>query len=280
MTKRTPAFSQVIENYGKLAAAFRPSLLKVSIVILLAAAVSAWCFIAPRLTDGYRAGLEKGALDQQLQSPEIRESIASGVREKIIYIDGYHGAEPANLSLFKELGLQACVSYNDLSANKNKLFRSGLLLMNYAMGRKEFSGEEMRIVRQYIVNGGRVILFCPAWVWVAYEKKPLDRLPYQFIAQSYGLLLTADYVAPPLRAVDPVFPLGRSEWSGTFSNIIYTGQARPILAGSDGRTAAVAAEKGGSKIIVWAQNNLLNSDFSSRPAGKLFLERIFGWLFK
>ena len=149
--------------------------------------------------------------------------------------------------------------------------------MQYGQGKKEMTGAENVVIKQFIDNGGRILLLCPAWVWVAYEKKGLERLSFQQIADNFGIMLTTDYVAPPLRAADPAWPMGLDVWPGTFSSLIYT-KGRPILVGGDGRTAAVAREKDGSKIIVWAQNNLLNSDYSFKPAGRRLLKRLFGWL--
>jgi hypothetical protein len=214
-----------------------------------------------------------------LEEAQIEKAIQAGIKNRLVYIDSFHGEDPADFSVFAEIGVKVHISYGDLVNNKDKLFQCGLLLMRYAMQKKEMSDAEYAIIRQYIANGGRVLLLCPAWVWVAYEKKGVEHLPYYRIAENFDLHMTAEYVNPPLRIVNPRFKvegLGK-EISGTFSNIIYK-EADPILVGSDGKTAAVAAKKGNARIIVWAQNNLLSREFSLKPEGRQFIKRIFDWL--
>jgi hypothetical protein len=206
-------------------------------------------------------------------------SILRGIKERRIFIDSFHGSELEDLASIRKMGLKPYISYTDYMSGKNQLFHSGLLLVNWGMKRRELKSEEEEIVKQYIAGGGRILLLCPAWVWVAYERKGLERLSYNQIAKNFALILTADYVAAPLKIVDPRFkvPGAEKELQGVFSGILYE-KAKPILLGSDGRAAAVAAERGQARIIIWAQDNLLKKSFLEKPKGRELVRRIFNWL--
>jgi hypothetical protein len=94
------------------------------------------------------------------------------------------------------------------------------------------------------------------------------------------MILTADYVTEPFNIVYQPFKVSgiEKEMNGVFSSILY-GKAEPVLVGSKGQAAAVAATKGRAKIIVWAQDNLLKKAFLEKPAGHEFAKRLLNWLF-
>lgn len=56
-------------------------------------------------------------------------------------------------------------------------------------------------------------------------------------------------------------------------------EATPILVGSDGKAAAVAAELGKARIIVWGQDNLLSAEAAGRPGAVEFVGEALQWLF-
>ena len=95
--------------------------------------------------------------------------------------------------------------------------------------------------------------------------------------------MTTEMVTQPLKIVNPTFAvkdIKLNKMKVSFSSIDYD-IAKPIMVGKDGKTAAaVSAKKGNSKIIVWAQNNLLNDEFSLTPHGKELIKRFFNWLYK
>lgn len=213
------------------------------------------------------------------EDQSIRASIKTGIRNRRIYIDGFHGNNLEDLISVREMGLRPYVSYDNYAAGKARLFQSGLLVVNWGMGKKEMTREEAEVIQKYIANGGRILLLCPAWVYVAYEKKGLERLIYNQIAGNFDLILTADYITAPFKVVNPKFkvPGIEKEMQGVFSGILFD-KADPILVGSGGKAAAVAAKRGEAKIIVWAQDNLLKKAFLENPKGREFARRIINWL--
>lgn len=213
-----------------------------------------------------------------LAESSLATAIQTGLRKRFIYFDAFHASEPSDLTLFNSLGLKTYIGYNDFVANKDKLFHCGLLLMNYEQGKRELTDEESLVIKQYIANGGRLLLFCPAWVWVAYEKKGLERLPFNRIAENYGILLTSDYVTAPFKIIGKDFSSPLPAMNATFSRLIYPKEAEPFLVGAGLKTGAVAAKKRNSRIIVWGQNNLLNSEFALKPQGRKFMKGLFDWL--
>lgn len=210
---------------------------------------------------------------------DLQNAISSGIKNRVLYIDGYYANAPKDLSVFRKINLKPFVYYKGFAANKEKLFQSGILVMNYSRNKEELKEEEYEIIETFIVNGGRVFLLCPAWVWTGYDKKPLERLPYYRIARNFDLLLTASYARRPYKIVHPFFKVRGFEGvvKGTFSEIVYT-NAEPILVGKANKAAAVAASRGDAKIIIYAHNGLLTEKFSKTPEGLKFITKTFEWL--
>jgi len=173
------------------------------------------------------------------------------------------------------LAIQAKVvtGYESFTANRDKLFRSGLLVMCYGMQNKQLSADDLKVVKKFVDNGGRVLLLCPAWVYGSYEKKKIEELSFYKIANEFGLTLTAQYADAPLKIVDPAFQVGgiEEQIGGVFSSV-QIGSGVPVMVGKNGLIAAARAQKGKSRLFLWAQNNLLN--------GKLqpLAIKIFKWL--
>lgn len=235
--------------------------------------------IWPSVDFNFQSNLQSGYWDRELVNPKIQESITSGIAKKRVFIDGAHAIIPTNFYIFKSLELDPFISSDTFIKNKNKLFSSGLLIMNYAIGKPELSKEEYKIVRQYIVNGGRVLLLCPAWVWTAYDKKDIKRLPYYNIAKYFGLTMTTDYVAAPFKIVDPFFsssdPILAKIKGSVFSAT--TGEAANIIIGSDGKVAMVGAKRDNAKIIVFGHSCFF--DLADNPKSNEFIGKVFEWLF-
>ena len=216
---------------------------------------------------------------------KLRASIRKGIKNRMAYIDSYHSDDPANLSMFSNYGIKANVAYGDFVENEEMLFKNGLLLMRYGIGKKELSKKEFSVIKKFIANGGRVLLLCPAWVWIAYDRKGIERLPYYKIGKEFDLILTGQTVEPPLKIVHSRFRADgiEKEVEGLFSDIIYLdakSNAEPIMVGKNGKAAAVLAKKRDARIVVWAQNNLLSDEFSLKPGGRQLIKHIFDWLFE
>jgi hypothetical protein len=217
-----------------------------------------------------------------LVDPAIARSIAEGIRNRVIYVDGYHAVSPPDLTVFAEAGGKPTVlGHQGFLYNRDQLFASGLLVMLYGMHQREPTAEEYAVLRQYIANGGRLLLACPAWVWEAYEHKPLASLPYDIIAREFGMVLDTSYAKPPLRAAHPAWKLDglENELDGVFSSLGYDRQtATPILVSSDGKTTAAAATKGSARLVMWSQDNLLAAKTTANPKGRKLIAQMVNWL--
>jgi hypothetical protein len=222
--------------------------------------------------------------DTQLSNEVLAGFIAGGVSNRIIYVDGRCGAIPGGAKQLLSGAGRVRSHSGDFFVNRDQLFQSGLLVMQYAVGRPEPTEAEYEIIRRYVANGGRLLLMCPAWVWPAYDKKPLEQLPYRRIAAQFGLIVETEYAKPPLKTGLPPFKADGVgdilQLQGTYSVIGYPpgSGATPILVGSDGKAAAVAAELGKARIIVWGQDNLLSAEAAGRPGAMEFAGQAVQWL--
>ena len=68
------------------------------------------------------------------RNADVQKFIAKGVENKIAFIDGYHGTAPKDLTVFRKINVNAFAYYNGLTANKEKLFQSGVFVMSYSRG--------------------------------------------------------------------------------------------------------------------------------------------------
>jgi hypothetical protein len=220
--------------------------------------------------------------DDKLFNEELTRSIAKGISNRMIYVDENIGVRPSDLEALK-YGKNKVRTYSTgFMDNLSRLFNSGLLVMQYATGRPELTDAEYAIIRQYIVNGGRILLLCPAWVWTHYDKKPIDRLPYARIARDFGLQMSSQYVKPPMKTVHPDFKVSNPDeiLNGTFSRIEYQRNSFsfPIVEDEYGFASVVAATRGKARIIVWGQNNLLSNRLEAKKGAAEFVTKAVDWL--
>ena len=235
--------------------------------------------------------LEKDIMDAEngetrgddVLSVELARSIATGVSNRVIYVDSRIGVKPSGLQLLSHGKNNVHTYTKGVADNRNLLFNSGLLVMQYAINQPEPTETEYKVLRQFIVNGGRILLLCPAWVWTSYDKKTIDQLPYARIAKNFGLQLEARYVKPPMKIVHPDFKISRPEevLYGTFSPIDYqrNGFSFPIVEDKNGNASVVAATRGSARIIVWGQNNLLSKKNANKKGAQEFVSKALDWLF-
>jgi hypothetical protein len=220
--------------------------------------------------------------DTKLLNEDITRSIATGVSNRVIYVDAHIGYSPSRLEILKRGKNKVRTYTKGFMENRNRLFNSGLLVMQYATSRPELTDAEHEVVRQYIANGGRILLLCPAWVWTSYDKKPLDRLPYARIARNFGLLMDTKHVKQPMKVVHPDFNVSNPDeiLQGTFSRTEYQrdSTAMPIVEGKNGNAAVVAATRGNARIIVWGQNNLLSKKLEGKSSAGEFVAKAVDWL--
>jgi hypothetical protein len=234
-------------------------------------------------TIGSGKGLRKADLFAGVdvkEESEIARGIANGISNRVAYVDGRHAVAPPDMSFFRDAGVKAFAYKEGFLENQKELFQSGLLIMQYGMKKELPSEEEYAIIKRFIGNGGRILLICPAWVWAAYEKQPIEDLPYHRIARFLGVLMTADYAAGPYRIVDSSFqvPGVDRHLKGTFSSLVFN-EGRTLVAGKSGDPAAAAVQKGNARMVVWAQSNLFG-ELAFTPEGGELLKRLFDWLFQ
>lgn len=222
-------------------------------------------------------------LSSELVSPLQQEKIAAGLKNKLIFIDGYHGSPVVDLDLLRSLGAQAYISYEDYLTNENKLWRSGLLIINYAIRKPPLQPRELELIKRYVANGGRLLLLFPAWVYAAYEKKPLENVFFNQLASIYGVSISADYAELPFRIAPDLtgvihFEFNRQNTSQIFSLVKGGDQLRPLLLDKQGRYPAAAATLGDSRLVAWGQNNFFNGEFLGEEPGRVLVKKILEWL--
>lgn len=211
----------------------------------------------------------------------VRSAISAGLAKRIFYVDGFHGVIPSGCGVLQELGMTVYRCQGNFISNREKLMQSGVLVISYEQNKPSPSEEEYGILKQYIANGGRLLLLCPAWVWVAYEKHPLDELPYNRIIKPYEVLLTGAYAVAPLRVGDARFsaPGVEKQLSGAYSILsVPPDLAHAILVDSAGNIAAAGAEKEHSRLVVFGHGELLTSGALETKEARQFAKNICDWL--
>jgi hypothetical protein len=213
-----------------------------------------------------------------LEDEAIKAAIATGVRNRVVYVDAYHGNPPPEMANFRDAGTNPFTFQESLVTAQQKLFQSGVFVLQYANGKARLADDELAVIKRYVANGGRVALFCPAWVWLSYERQPLEELSCFKIAGLFGLLMTGEYIEGPYRIAEPALdvPTFPRLLAGTFSAVLGV-NGRPVLVGRDDKVAAAAAELGQAKVIAWGQNNLLGPP-AATPEGRQFMQKLLDWL--
>jgi hypothetical protein len=254
------------------AAFFRKYNIRYSLVdisgLLPASMIESVEVVGERLLFKIRLSSREAAVEQRRERPlSVSASLAEGLRQRVVFVDAYHGGELERPAVLRDFGAKLFTSTAGLLADRDRLFRSGVLLIDYKVGGRELAPGELELVRQFIAGGGRVFLLCPAWVWYSYDRKGIERSPYYQIGREFGLTLTGQQIAMT------------GKFEGVFSKIIFD-HGEVLLKGPAQEALAVYSEKGGSRIIVWGQNNILSGSFLAAPANRKFLGNLFGRLWE
>ncbi len=259
--------------------------IKLYLLLLIAAILAVLIFIAAiKIVFPVNQSFDYISVSKEkLEDSNISKSIALGLKQRKIYIDAYHALIPANPYIFDSLKISYEIGQGRFTNEQNKLFSCGILLMDYSIGKPDLSDDEYLVVKKFMVNGGRVMLLCPIWVWEAYDKKSLKASPYYKIAQYYGLEMSSAYAAPPLRIdssyVNDENPDFIESIKGTFSSINCLEKFTPIIVGQNGKVAVALACRDKSKIFIWSHSDLFCNELVVSDAGKEFLLKIFGKMF-
>lgn len=219
--------------------------------------------------------------DNTAAQPEQRRA---PVRNRVAYVDTFHGGKITNESAFAAAGLQVVTLAGNLSApvNRSSLLQSGLLVVRYEIGKAEFDAQELALIEQFAQGGGRILLLCPAWVAASYESKRLDALGFNRIAAKFGILIGGDYVGSPYSIgkgfgeQDAVLPFTGAP---VFSRLATRANARIVLADSSGQAVAAAADlPNGARIVVWGHDNLFDDLVLAKPEGSEIAKRVLAWV--
>ncbi|MFH1362337.1 MAG: hypothetical protein ABIH69_06780, partial [bacterium] len=225
MSANQQTFKEVLKKYRFLGQKIRGNFLKITAIVI---GLVCLVFILSRLSFNFSPSQSR--IEIKLD-PAIAASIQKGVAKQRIYIDSYYSDEPGDLSRFANF----YICYDGFFANKDKLYKSGLLIMRYGMKKPQLQAQDFQVVQTYIASGGRVLLLCPAWVYKTYEKKEIQELSFYQIAKEFGVILTADYADPPLQIVEPAFMVKNfaNQLEGVFGKIVGE-EGQPILVGKNG----------------------------------------------
>lgn len=133
----------------------------------------------------------------------------------------------------------------------------------------------------FVANGGAVFVLCPAWVWVSYERRPLEELPYHALLRPFDVVLSTDYEGAPFDLVHPFFGPGArlSVTDATASRIVYGANSEPIAVGNARRAIAVASRLDGARAVVWGHDFPLDARLAGDQRNEDLLRRTFDWLF-
>lgn len=236
-----------------------------------------------RLRLGPRAADDRTASTSSTdrQSAPAEGASAAGVRERLVYVDTYHGSPIPNEAWLAGLGNRITIGAGDFLVNQARIMRSGLIIIRYDIKKPEFEAQEMALLEQFMRQGGRILLLCPAWVPISYEGKSLQQIGYNRIAQRFGMLITKDATGAPFR-LDTEFSESTATLApgdkAAFSRIIGPRSALSILRDEQGHPVAMAARSGNSRLVIWGHNNMFNNAVLESAEGRRLVARILAWL--
>ncbi len=215
------------------------------------------------------------------KDPEIRQAILDGRRRRALFVDARQGSDQVPVELLRDLGVDVSVHGEGVVDARRELYGSGGLLLKYRAGLGPLSAEELRVMETFVANGGAVFVLCPAWVWVSYERRPLEELPYHALLRPFDVVLSTDYEGAPFDLVHPFFgPEARlSVTDATASRIVYGANSEPIAVGNARRAIAVASRLDGARAVVWGHDFPLDARLAGDQRNEDLLRRTFDWLF-
>lgn len=209
-------------------------------------------------------------------------SVDTGVIMRRAYVDGFHGAPPSELGALVANTGNIDVGNADLVANSELLMSSGLYVLRYGMGKPAMSQEELKLIDRFVSAGGRVLLLCPAWVPLAYEKRDLSELSFNRIALGFGLFFSPEMATTPLTVTGATNRDGRKNLpmeGAAFSRVIGRRSALDIASDAAGSSIAIGQVLGKARAVLWGHDNLFEPSMSNSSEGRQLQGRILNWLF-
>jgi|GEM_PF-4037541 len=142
-----------------------------------------------------------GVPDSTGNQPADTSAPAAPSREYRILVDEYHG-----FPLFDMTGIDGYNLRNqgfvfepittELSLGAMSEFDAVVIgFAYYEGGKARFSPEEIIAIREYIKQGKGVFLVGLGWVWVTYEKLPIEEYPLNLIAADTGMFFSGQTIS-------------------------------------------------------------------------------------
>jgi uncharacterized membrane protein len=91
---------------------------------------------------------------------------------------------------------------------QSQLYEYDILLIDlpyYTEGKQRFTLSEMELVKEYIKQGGGVLLIGLGWVWVTYGEEEIENYPLNFISKDFGIWFSDDNVWDTANKASPTF---------------------------------------------------------------------------
>jgi hypothetical protein len=167
-------------------------------------------------------------------------------KSTVLY-DRYHTFHENTYSRFNSiLSNQFTIEYNNESLTKARLSNCDILVIPTPI--EAFSREEIYNIKEFVAEGGGLLLMGNGWYWVDYHKKPIEDFPFNQIGREFGVTINNDAIVDPTDFYtpgDPGFTIftifvahpvteGLTKiHSGIPSSLSITGNAVPIVRGDE-----------------------------------------------
>ena len=166
---------------------------------------------------------------------------------KILY-DNYHCGggiyEYSDLNL--ELSHRFTADSIDEPLTLEELSNYDILVISHPT--LKYTSSEVRAIKEFVGEGGSLLLMGNGWAWADYNNKPMKDFPFNKIAKEFGVTVNDDIIGDPTNyhtpgdegntiftnfAVHPVTEDLTKVYGGLCSSLSITGDAVPIVMGDE-----------------------------------------------
>lgn len=121
----------------------------------------------------------------------------SASEEHTILYDGYHSAQKEAFysTFFSRLSTQFTIKCTYNSLTKENLFNCNILVISQPT--KAYSEEEISNIKQFVEEGGGLLLMGNGWAWVDYDHKSIEDFPFNQIGREFGVSVNDDVITDP-----------------------------------------------------------------------------------
>jgi len=166
---------------------------------------------------------------------------------KILY-DNYHcgGGIYDYSDLNLELSHQFTADSIDEPLTLEELSNYDILVISHPT--LKYTSSEVRAIKEFVGEGGGLLLMGNGWAWADYSNKPMKDFPFNKIAKEFGVTVNDDIIGDPTNyhtpgdegntiftnfAVHPVTEDLTKVYGGLCSSLSITGDAVPIVMGDE-----------------------------------------------